>query len=232
MIVSDDTLLGQGARLINAALDRLFAGPPQPEWVAIVVNVVGLFFIWAQLRSNQKSVRAAAKGADAAAVAARTALMSERPWIRHWFADDLTIDLTDGALEIFLKWKWENVGKTPAMGVLATLRLVPEDADLQSEIETAARLRSQADTIFPKQIVEVTEPLLLGPHNADADGGWRFHVVIVYAIPGEAGRRVTAQAYRLRKGIPSGSANRMYPNMANSWVAEINPVVMGYAVHT
>lgn len=221
-----------GLRAAQASAGHAFAGAVA-AWVAIAVNVVGLLFIWAQLRSNQKAVRAAALGADAAAAAARIALMSERPWIRHGFADDLTIELNDGVLEISLGWEWQNVGKTPAMRVISSLHLVENgEGSLDRAVGVAQLLRSPAPNLFPGEIGDSRQPLVLGPNDQNADAGWRFVAVIVYSIPGDPERRVTAGEYRLRKGNPAGQANRMYPAMANSWIADISPAVLSSTIQT
>lgn len=198
--------------------------------VAIIVNIIGLAFIWLQLRSNQKAVKASTDGANAAIIAARTALMSERPWIRHTFEEGLTIDLKDGALELNIKWHWKNVGKTPAIRVIRVLHLIDKNDDFQHEIYLTRMLRSPAPIMFPNQSEFATHHLALGPNDGCAE--WRFVAIVAYDIPGDSDRRVTAGIYRLKKGPPFGSGNKMYPSMANSWTAEISPLPTSYAVHT
>lgn len=227
-----DAVALDGLRAAQAAAGHAWASAVA-SWVAIGVNVVGLLFIWAQLRSNQESVRAAAKGADAAAVAARIALMSERPWIQHFIDQNLTIEVRDGALEIDLNWRWTNVGNTPAIRVVHLFKLVKDDdVSLYDACETAALLISPAPILFPDQSSQSSEPVLLGPNDETAAAGWRFRLIIAYSIPGDPERRITAGDYRLKKGRPAGQANRMYPDMAVSWEADIQPAVLSYAVNT
>lgn len=114
------------------------------------MNVIGLVFIWAQLRSNQQSVKAAAKGAEAAAVAARIALMSERPWLQHFVDQNLVIEVRDGALEIDLKWRWKNVGNTPAIRVINLFSLIrDEEPSLYEACDLAALMLAPAPNLFP-----------------------------------------------------------------------------------
>lgn len=227
-----DLIALDGLRAAQAAAGHAWASAVA-GWVAIAVNAVGLVFIWAQLRSNREAVRAAAKGADAAAVAARIALMSERPWIQHFIDQNLKIEVRDGALEIDLKWRWTNVGNTPAVRVVHLFKLVrDDDVSLYDACEMASLLASPAPILFPNQSDESSEPVLLGVNDETANAGWRFRLILAYSIPGDPERRITAGDYRLKKGRPADSGGRMYPNMAINWEADIQPVILSHAINT
>lgn len=201
-------------------------------WVAILVSSFGLILIWFQLRASRASVAAAAQSAEAASAAAQTALMSERPWIAHRIDNNLTVELRGGELEIEVKWGWRNVGKTPAIRVIGIVHFMEEGSDLYGACKIAMKLSAPAPTLFPNEEMLKTDKLKLGPRAEMPEVGWRIMVAIVYGIPGDPERRVTAAEYHLRLGEPSGKANTMYPDLARVWKADLKPAVTTFVVHT
>lgn len=86
-------------------------------WVAIAVNMLGLLFIWLQLKSNQGALAASVQSAEAASAAARTALLDSRAWVKAEVAWGGATQKPNGEWTITLRVRLTNVGKTPALHV-------------------------------------------------------------------------------------------------------------------
>ncbi|MBB5770152.1 hypothetical protein HNP47_000121 [Brevundimonas vesicularis] len=201
-------------------------------WLAIAVNAIGLIFIYLQLRSNRDAVKAAAKGADAAAVAARMSLISERAWIEHHL-DSMTVLLQDGVLEFTFRWNWRNIGKTPALRVLTRVHhVIDERTNLSDAAQLSESLRADASALFPGNQGFDEQPMVLGSNTPMPDKGWRIFAIITYSIPGDLQRCVTAAEYRLRRGAPVGSAGKLYPGQATEWHADLSQPPLSVVIHT
>ena len=119
-------------------------------WVAIAVNMLGLLFIWQQLKSNQGTLAASVRSADAASAAATTALLDSRAWVK--------LDVAQGGLSRDEQGKWhftlqvslQNVGKTPALHVAFRAEHVDMASDIRSEIAKLGDDGSNVGvTLFP-----------------------------------------------------------------------------------
>lgn len=86
-------------------------------WVSIAVNMLGLLFIWLQLRSNRGALAASVQSAEAASAAAKTALLDSRAWVKADIVLGRANQTPDGQWTITLQVTLTNVGKTPALHV-------------------------------------------------------------------------------------------------------------------
>lgn len=201
-------------------------------WIALAVNVIGLLFIGLQLYANRQALRAGTKSANAAAEAARIALMSERPWVQHWIGDDPVIRRDGLSIELALTWGWRNVGRTPAIRVHAFDHLIfDEDSSLSGVAKLSEMLLSPGPAMFPGEETQRDLKVSLG-EMSDPEREWRLFLIVTYSIPGEQTRRTTACSYRVSKGAPAGRANKMYPDFATEWNAELRQEATRSLIHT
>lgn len=123
-------------------------------WVAILVNMFGLLFIWLQLKSNQGTLTASMRAADAASAAAMTALLDSRAWVKADIALAGAFQEKDGPWRIKLTVTLTNVGKTPALHVAYRASQITSTF-IKSEVTAlTAEGANVGVTLFPGDINE------------------------------------------------------------------------------
>jgi hypothetical protein len=125
----------------------------------LFVNGVGLFFIWGQLKANRLALVSAARSADAAADAAKSAQLTARPWIKFEVTRAILFlhEPDSGEIGCQIDYRFENIGQTPAVQLAVIHRPVPavaghtvtEDDFLALAAEGTSRPRA----VFPGESV-------------------------------------------------------------------------------
>ncbi|MBD3819395.1 MAG: hypothetical protein IE912_10940 [Brevundimonas diminuta] len=162
-------------------------------WAAIVLNGVGLWFIFRQLGLTQKAAESAQAGAIAARAATEIALAETRPWLKVELQDGATAkigrnrDWLGANIRVFV----ENIGRTPATHVRFHWVLLTDTDD-----EILARLISdlpsnalQGSVIFPGETTGFggTQRIAL---PIDAPANVQAFIMVAYSSPG-GGQHVT-----------------------------------------
>lgn len=98
--------------------------------VGLLLNAAGIYLLVSQLKANRSALKAAAESADAATEAARLARLDTRPWLKPSVPAIVPCSLRPIGeaylLHVEFPLQVENIGRTPALMVGVTARVLRE----------------------------------------------------------------------------------------------------------
>lgn len=125
-------------------------------WAAIILNGVGLWFIFRQLGLTQIAAESAQAGARAAKAATEIALAETRPWLKVELEENASAKLGPNRewLAAHLRVVVKNIGRTPATHVRFHFKLLTktDDANLLQLLGNLPSNALQGSVIFPNDI--------------------------------------------------------------------------------
>lgn len=154
--------------------------------LAIIVNAVGLYFVWRQLKGNREALSAASVSATAAADAAKVAFMASRPWIKfqvHRAYLYLDADRPD-QVGCQIDYQYENIGQTPAVQVGVVYKPVPQSRTTDYRKEFAELLVQEPQdmqAVFPGEVVQLG-PSRRFPFAPVDEERWGISFAVVAAV--------------------------------------------------
>ncbi|WP_288759438.1 hypothetical protein [uncultured Brevundimonas sp.] len=184
-------------------------------FLTLVLNGVGLWFIWKQLKANQVALGAAVESADAAKAATAAAVSTSRPWLTFEVSRAHIYVAPDqpGTVGCQIDYEIKNIGQTPALQVRIAfqpigaqrVRDMPEYAE---EILAAIpeETISEPRTVFPSAVIlEGRSTTFPWPDEwIDHSGGSSFTVyaAVFYRSSLDGPVHRTVQVLRLQKEAP------------------------------
>jgi hypothetical protein len=130
--------------------------------LSLIVSVIGIVFIWHQIKSGKEALYAASRSAESAADAARIAHASVRPWIKFTVKKAYLHfnDQNTSEVGCQIDYKIENIGNTPAVELKVVFKPIPVghgiDVDFNLEFESlkSVDISSNPRVVFPRDIIE------------------------------------------------------------------------------
>lgn len=126
----------------------------------LATSVWGVLVVRSQLRQNREAIAGAAKSSEAAAQAAKAAVLQSRPWLKLEGRGHLEITTpgNDGLAQVQLRCQLTNVGRTP--GVKARVLLFPAPEPFSPQIlasieEQTRNYWDQGYVVFPGSPLDV-----------------------------------------------------------------------------
>ncbi|WP_421739957.1 hypothetical protein [Caulobacter sp.] len=93
-------------------------------FIGLLMNAVGIYLVWGQLKANREALSSATAGAYAAAEAAKVAHLATRPWIKFSISKAYLYLYPDNPDQVGcqINYRYENIGQTPAVQVALIYR--------------------------------------------------------------------------------------------------------------
>lgn len=179
---------------------------------SVVVGGAGLYLILRQLAASEVANRQAGAGAAAAAKAAEAAVATSRAWMRLTAAPKTILqEEPNGYHTLELPVRWQNIGKTPAIGVWNVVRVTDHACSVEDQLVDMSRADERVGrTVFPGDEGEQTWIIDLPPHGAGPLGHWDLLAAVFYRLPGDPTPRRTAQRYRIGKIAPTSPSDPIH----------------------
>ena len=191
---------------------------------SVAVAVIGLRFIWRQLKASRQELAASATSAQAAADAAKIAFSSTRPWIKFEIQDAI-LYFHPSQPEVVgcqIGYRIENAGKTPAIDVAMLYKPLPQSSAMPQGVrdeldglpETGIDL--SPIVLFPGDVIAASRSMTFPfPAQPQEDFlGFKIVAAVVYRASPEGEMYRTPVVLDLQHAVmPPDRKNRFYRGM-------------------